>query len=219
MKPIRTPAKSRAPLYLALGLLLVSMLAGRFLSQPAAAAEPQATAGVGVGEPTATNETQPTTVAGEGEPTAAAEPQATAVISAGNPGVGTAIASTELPVTPLSELPNIPSDVKGLFVSREDNRLIIGTGRVSLIDSGDGQNPQASYDGPQVEVVITRDTVVFRESMQEPDSGQAQPSVEAGSLDEITSYTTVVVWGRRTGDRVIADVLLYQPLLEAPPGK
>jgi hypothetical protein len=33
--------------------------------------------------------------------------------------------------------------------------------------------------------------------------------VEPGSLDEIDQNSAITVWGRQTGERVIADVLVY----------
>jgi hypothetical protein len=33
--------------------------------------------------------------------------------------------------------------------------------------------------------------------------------VAAGSLDDLTAQTMIMVWGRKNGDRIIADVISY----------
>jgi hypothetical protein len=197
MEPIASSTKSKTPLIIGVGLLLVvalvgaAFLAGRFLNQPAAPAGPQGLVGPGgAGGPGADGGLQSVEGSGEGE----------------------------LQVTPAPELPKLPPEVTGLFVSREDNRLFIGTGKTTMTAGGSGDVPKSSYDGPQVEVVVTQDTKVYRETTQPPDPAQPssvlQQTVALGSVDELTSDTTVIVWGRRTGDRVIADVLLYaQPMI------
>lgn len=208
------PQKSRTPLYIGLGLVLVvaltgaAFLAGRLLNQPAAAG-PQALAGPG-------------SVTGSGE-----------FMLSGSGGEGGAALSggpmsIQIQVTPAPELPQLPPEVTGVFVSREDNRLFIGTGQLTMSIGGPGAAPQSSYDGPQVEVVVTQDTQVYRETTQPPDlppdpaqasASAIQQTVAPGSVDELSANTSVIVWGRRTGDRVIADVLLYsQPMIVQAPG-
>jgi hypothetical protein len=46
----------------------------------------------------------------------------------------------------------------------------------------------------------------------EPVNGEIhnlQQAADEGSLDDLNSETFISVWGRRSGDRVIADVLFY----------
>jgi hypothetical protein len=201
MEPTSASSKSKTPLLIGLGLILVvalagaAFLAGRFFNQPAASTGPQGLGGPGG-----------------------------VVGGAGGPGADAGPISVEVQVTPAPELPKLSPEVTGLFVSREDNRLFIGTGQITAGVGGPGEAPQSSYDGPQVEVVVTQDTKVYRETTQPPDPGQPstgviQQTVAPGSVEELTSNTTVVVWGRRTGDRVIADVLVYsQPMIIRAPG-
>lgn len=202
MEPTPTPSKSKIPLFIGLGLMLVvafvgaAFLAGRFFNQPAASTGPQGLVGpAGAGGPGADGGFQ--SVEGGAE--------------------------AELKVTPAPELPKLQPEVSGLFVSREDNRLFIGTGKLTMTVGGSGDVPKSSFDGPQVEVVVTQDTKVYCETTQPPDPSQQpgaiQQTVAPGSVDELTSNTTVIVWGRRTGDRVIAEVLLYsQPMIVTAPG-
>lgn len=140
----------------------------------------------------------------------------------GNGGPGDDTFSVELQVTRAAELPQLPPEVTGMFVKREDNRLFLSTGNMGVAISG-GDVAQSNGDGPPVEVVVTQDTKVYRENTQldpgKPPSGPIQQTVAPGSVDELTDNTAVIVWGRRTGDRVIADVLMYsQPMIFRAPG-
>lgn len=201
MEPTPAPSKSKTPLFIGLGLVLIvaligaAFLAGRLLNQPAALAGPQGIKGGG------------------------------GVVISGAGGPGGDVMSIEVQVTPAPELPRLPPEVAGMFASREDNRLFIGTCNMGIVISessgGSGDGPEVSSqgcDGPQVEVVVTQDTKVYRETTQPPDpaqpSGVLQQTVAPGSVEELTSNISVRVWGRRTGDRVIAEVLLYsQPMI------
>jgi hypothetical protein len=200
--------KSKAPLYIGLGLALVialvgaAFLAGRLLNQPATSAAPQGLIGPGG---------------------AAGGSGGMAIGGEGGPGANAGPISVEVQVTPAPELPKLQPDVTGVFVSREDNRLLIGTGKTTMTVGGPGEAPQSSYDGPQVEVVVTQETKIYRETSQPPDPSQQsadiQQTVAPGSVDELTNNTSVIVWGRRTGDRVIAEVLVYsQPMIIRGPG-
>jgi hypothetical protein len=118
-------------------------------------------------------------------------------------------------IVPAPELPATPPELTGLFVERKDNTLIVqevsfdpGLGRM-LNDS-----PLDENSGPKVEVVITGGTTVYRETT---DFGQSiredhvsfQQTVEEDTLDHLTTQCMITVWGRRNGERVIAEVLLY----------
>jgi hypothetical protein len=205
--------KSKAPLYIGLGLMLVialvgaAFIGGRLLNQRAAAAGPENI----VGPDGAVNSVGPSAGGGNGP----------SISSSGGPGGD--MMSIQIQVTPAPELPQLPPEVTGIFASREDNRLFLSTGNMGIsISSTDGSAPQMAQStpsGPQVEVVVTQDTKIYRDVTQPPDPSQSsssvlQQTVVPGSVEDLTSNTSVVVWGRRTGDRVIADVLLYsQPLM------
>lgn len=130
---------------------------------------------------------------------------------------------------PAPELPQTPAEAKGIFVRREDRSVFIGTGQVQLMVKRDpGQsNPQTSsnYSGPVVEVVINQDTTIYRDTTQlpsAPPSGdvQLQQTVEPGSVDEIGQNSMLQVWGNKTGDRIVAQVVVYsQPaIMNVKPG-
>ncbi len=126
--------------------------------------------------------------------------------------------SISLDVQPAKELPQTEADARGIFDHRQDNSLFIGTGKVSVMVQK-GQNGQvttsSNHSGPLVEVVVTTRTVVYQDvTLQQfngqPPSGQKiQQVVQPGSLDQIGQSSMITAWGKKTGDRIIADVLVY----------
>jgi hypothetical protein len=72
----------------------------------------------------------------------------------------------------------------------------------------------AGHDGPVVEVVVTHDTLVYCDATryvpEEAIDGKIQQVLEPGSLDEIGAHSIISAWGQERGDRVLADVLIYQ---------
>lgn len=117
-------------------------------------------------------------------------------------------------IIPAVELPTTSPEVTGPFIERRDNTLIIETKSLS---AGNAVVPAAgtrNQGGPQVEVVITSETVIYRETTQlgEPLSGgnqSIQQTVETATLDNLDPRSMVMVWGRKSGDRIIAEVLMY----------
>ncbi len=125
-------------------------------------------------------------------------------------GVGeTAYTAKSLEIQSAGEMPAAPPEVAGVFVGREDNSFFVGTGNVNFMVSG-----SPAYDGPEIEVLITRDTLIFSDDTWQqfsssPPSGPVQQVLNPGSLDEIGKNSTVSAWGERRGDRVVAEVLVY----------
>ena len=111
-------------------------------------------------------------------------------------------------------LPTTSPEVTGPLIERRDNTLIIES---KSLDTGSAVVPAAgtrSQGGPQVEVVITSETVIYRETTQlcEPLLGgnqSIQQTVETATLENLDSRSMVMVWGRKSGDRIIAEVLMY----------
>ena len=78
-------------------------------------------------------------------------------------------------------------------------------------------------DGPVTELVITHDTEIYRDTtfgeiaiIADGDTMPEFPDeikikVEPGNADEIGPHSMVTVWGERSGDRLIASVILFQP--------
>ena len=121
-------------------------------------------------------------------------------------------------ILPAEELPETPPDVEGLFVEREDNTIIIEDDQP--VDSVSG-SPVGMGGGPKVEVVVTTETRVYHDTTQPParrptgdDPREIQQTVEEGTLDDLNpSHSLVMAWGRKSGDRIIADILLYIDLV------
>lgn len=129
-----------------------------------------------------------------------------------------------LDVVPAPELPPTRPDEIGLFVERKDNSIFIGTGEVNVIvEAKPGEEPKmdSSFSGPKVEVVISADTVIYRETTEfdpENPGAQVQQTVELSTIDEITEQSSITVWGRKAGDRIIADMIVFSTpfMMKAP---
>jgi len=136
--------------------------------------------------------------------------------------------SFSIQLVPAEELPKTQPEVTGSFVERKDNTIVLtsapletGGGGVAVDSSAGGEGsdgPTTSEknvpDGPKVEVVITNDTLIYRDTTdfsEAPSSGSAtvQETVGEGTLDDLNSDSMVRVWGRKSGDRVIAEILFY----------
>jgi hypothetical protein len=126
-------------------------------------------------------------------------------LSSGEPGGSVRRQFSNHELIPAPELPKKAPDENGIFVRRQNNSFFVGTGQ---LQSG-------SYDGPVVEVVVTNDTKVYRDDTQLdsnnlPSNGtKFQQKVVPGNLDEIGQDSLINAWGRKTGNRLIADVLVY----------
>ena len=137
-------------------------------------------------------------------------------------GGGEGMISVSIQITPAAELPTNQPEVLGLFVERNDNSIILSSvsmdagGQGVVVANGGGEFMAGSpkdNDGPKVEVIISNETTIYLETTQPPSAPTAgetqvwQQTVAEGSLDDLTSQSFVTVWGRKTGDRVIAEIL------------
>ncbi|MCI0550433.1 MAG: hypothetical protein L0287_05725 [Anaerolineae bacterium] len=116
--------------------------------------------------------------------------------------------SVSVTLIPAIELPITLPDVTGAFIERRDNIIIVET---KSLGASAGTR---SEGGPQIEVIITSETIIYRETTQlgEPLSGgnqTIQQTVEEAALDGINPQSMVMVWGRKSGDRIITVVLMY----------
>lgn len=126
----------------------------------------------------------------------------------------------KLDIEPSKELPQTPADVSGLFDHRQDNSIFVGTGRVTMAfkkDSSGKVETSSNHDGPTVEVVITSQTKIYEDvTMRQfdsppPEGQKIQQVLEAGSPDDVGQSSMITVWGKKTGDRFIAEILVYSP--------
>lgn len=118
-------------------------------------------------------------------------------------------------ILPAQEIPTTPPEAEGLFVERQDNIIIVEDDQ-PVGDSASG-SPVGIGGGPKWEVVVTAETLIYHETTQPParrpsgnDPRVIKQTVEEGILDDlIASQSLVMAWGRKSGDRIIAEVLLY----------
>ena len=138
---------------------------------------------------------------------------------------GGAPISVRTTILPAPELPDEPTAASGVFVRREDNSVVVGTGNIDLdvdveVDPETGQETTTltpRTDGPEIEVVMTHDTVVYRDvtdftADMPAESGEReimQAVRQVETADEIGENMELQVWGERSGDRVIATVVVY----------
>ncbi|HEY68805.1 MAG TPA: hypothetical protein G4N97_11115 [Thermoflexia bacterium] len=108
------------------------------------------------------------------------------------------------------ELPEEEPDVCGVVTRRDGNSLFLGKGAEPV-------GPEAVYEEPEVEVVVTHDTEIYRQTI-EIDLGAytTERTLEPATLDDITNGTPVQVWGEKRGDRVVARVLVCLSMGLAP---
>jgi hypothetical protein len=115
------------------------------------------------------------------------------------------------------ELPAGSPDVIGLFMQRQDNSLFIQSGETTLNIKRDAQGnvELGTYaDGSQVEVVVTRETlmyqdVTFAQYNGGATSGSLPQVLKPGALDEVGEHSSIQVWGEKRGDRIVAQVIVY----------
>jgi len=136
---------------------------------------------------------------------------------------GSGPVALRLSFEPAPELPARPAEIGGVFVRREDNSLIVGTGEITLdveVDGATGEETiSTGHNGPEVEVVVSRDTLIYRDTTEievEPSARQSgettvQQTVEpVDSLAEIGENMEIQAWGDQRGDRLVAEVLVYR---------
>ena len=119
--------------------------------------------------------------------------------------------STSNNVTPAPELPAISPEVVGLYVEMNDNTMIV---QVVSMDTGIGSVvSDSSVDvnsAPKVEIIITSKTTIYHEITQLSGlSASIRQTVEESTLDNLNPPTMITVWGNRSGDRIVARILLY----------
>ena len=127
------------------------------------------------------------------------------------------VMTVQVNVIPAEELPKTRAEVVGLFVERQDNTIVVSS--IHLKSGGGGVvvgagSPVDMNSGPKVEIVITNETTIYREmtdlsGLPPGEHESIQQTVEESTLDDLNSQSMVMVWGRKSGDRIIAEVLFY----------
>ena len=146
-------------------------------------------------------------------------------VQVGNDGVPVSVQTTILPA---AELPDEEAAASGIVLNRQDDILTVGTGAIEVavevnVDASTGQEQTSvlpSTNGPELEVVLTRDTLLYRDvtdvAGQTPDESgevtivqEVQPVTDASQIE---AQMEIQIWGERRGDRIVADVLVFGPL-------
>src|SRR5688572_19583493 len=69
-------------------------------------------------------------------------------------------------ILPAEELPKTPAEVEGIFVGRKDNIIIVEDDQP--VGDGASGSPVGIGGGPQSEVVITAETLIYHDTTQPP---------------------------------------------------
>ena len=140
---------------------------------------------------------------------------------------------------PASGLPDSSPDVSGISLGLEGATLRVGTGSITADvdvrihnDEPPVETVTLTHDGPEVEVLLGPDTVVYREETVMPGGNveellpkDANVSLESeiviqqtvarvDSWGDIGESTEIQAWGRKQGNAIVADVLVYRELSE-----
>jgi hypothetical protein len=122
-------------------------------------------------------------------------------------------------ITPAVELPDTPPELTGLYVEMIDHTMII---QAVSFDPGIGGILGDSVDvpsAPKFEIFISAKTAIYRDTTQlsQPASGEdftIHQTVGEATLDDLAPPTMITVWGRKSGERIIADVLVFSNSLK-----
>lgn len=141
---------------------------------------------------------------------------------------GGAPVSVKTTILPSDDLPDEQSAAFGIVLSRQDDTLIVGTGDIDLavevdVDGNTGQENVSvvpTTNGPELEVVLTRNTTLYRDvtdvTGQIPDeSGEITIKQEIRPVtdsSEIKEQMEIEIWGTRSGDRIVAELIVFGPL-------
>jgi hypothetical protein len=124
---------------------------------------------------------------------------------------GSKTTSIQVQMDRSADLPQGKADLSGSVNEVKDNSIFVQpTSKV-----GGGANANS---GPAIEVVITQDTIIWRDvsfdNIPKPQPGSAgqslhiQQKLEPADMSQIIQENMVTVWGQRRGDRIIADVVV-----------
>jgi hypothetical protein len=127
---------------------------------------------------------------------------------------------------PSEELPQTEPQAMGVFSERNDNIIIVAPAdSIRMMAPGPNQEGEpkmeADYVGNKVEVVISNDTTIYRDvTPMGPENAEKdiQQVLELSTIDAISPQSVITVWGRKEGDRIFADAVLFFSLFAAQKG-
>lgn len=108
------------------------------------------------------------------------------------------------------DLPQEKAIVMGTYTGRADNIIHVKEISVSMVD---GVAYEDGIDSNAVthDVLMTKDTKIFQDMTDYSSSGEGviQQVVEPSDLEKMGDDAFVQVWGRKSGDRIIAAVVCF----------
>ncbi|WP_420631338.1 hypothetical protein [Candidatus Leptofilum sp.] len=121
---------------------------------------------------------------------------------------------------PAPELPTDKFAAEGIFLRQEDNSYYVGTGDSSVNINLGSDTPElfVGHSGPEVEVVVSRDTIFYEditdvglasESSESKEQTLQQVIRQVEPPTDLQRGSSLMVWGERRGDRVVATILLF----------
>jgi hypothetical protein len=141
-----------------------------------------------------------------------------------SPDGSTTSMTIDMEMTPAAEVPVLPEIASGIYIDHVDNIITInefstnamgGNSEVVVSVSEDGSiSADAGDDAKKTEVLINTKTKIYRDDtdlMKAVDEGKKsiQQILSEGNIDEMNNMTFLSVWGRKNGDRIIADTIIY----------
>lgn len=127
--------------------------------------------------------------------------------------------AVQVRLEPAEEIPTRAPDLSGLATEIGNNSLMVSTieGPVKITSVDGKTSMDAEISDKPTEVVVTKETKIYQDTTQ-PDfspGGAAegeqtiQQTVEERSLSNIAPNTMVSVWGYKRGDRLVAEIIVF----------
>ncbi len=108
---------------------------------------------------------------------------------------------------PDERLPDRPPVTSGQFDSLKDNSLFIhqfpSSGMVVIAEVD---------EYPLVEILVRKDTLIYKDVTDLSNvnqGGVVQQVLTISSIEDIPNDSSIIVWGEKSGDRIIAEVIQY----------
>ena len=122
--------------------------------------------------------------------------------------------------SPAEELPDEPIATWGVILSEGNNSYLVGSGPnfVQVGEVNGALQPIPHHEGPEVEVVVTQDTLFYEDVTNTEAVGNTAVSAEMSlqqvirsvpKPDVLPTVANLLVWGERTGERVVARVIVF----------
>lgn len=124
------------------------------------------------------------------------------------------------------ELPASDPDLFGVFAGLSNSTLTVGTGSIEVtidVEQINDQEPvttaNASYDGDEVDVLFTENTVFYQDTTEDPhidreeiEAGEitVTRTLEAGSADALGENMVLRIWGSMVDGQLVADIVVYE---------